>query len=112
MSLQSDPPSLPGGGGTGCLGAALIYIPVTLLLSVPFLMGECIPRDAPNVAICDAQKRADLLVYTGLFLLNPFVASLLVRWKTWRAGSLYLLAASLMPFLVVLAMNLSRAPWY
>jgi hypothetical protein len=65
-------------------------------------MGECLPRSDPQIYLCDAQKHREILIYATVFLANLVAAGLIARRRNARVGVIYLLAASLLPFLVTL----------
>lgn len=86
----------------------LFYIGAGLLLSIPVVMGECLPRDDPMIALCDADKKREFATYLAVFLGNFVVAA----WFGWRRSTrhalLYLAAASALPLLFVIAINLAE----
>ena len=90
------------------VGAVLVYLFLGgFVLFIPFAMGECLPRDTPATAICDAEKRTDVGVYLSAFFINLIAASVLTI-RSLSLGTRYLLITSVVPFLIVLGMTLLR----
>jgi hypothetical protein len=91
-------------------GVAILYTGIGLILAIPFLMGECLPRDLPGTAACDAAKRRDLAIYVLAFLTAPAGAAAISRRKSARLGMAFLLAASILPFILVIGTNAVLGP--
>ncbi len=83
-------------------GAAILYVAIAFILAIPILMGECLPRDLPQTAVCDAAKRRDALMYSAAFVAAPAMAAAIARYKSVRLGMAFLLAASVLPFVLVI----------
>ena len=66
----------------GCLTTVLLWIFIGLPLLIVNGMSECLPRDAPTTAACDADKQADVLFWLiGFPLLCAFAG-----WLVYRTG--------------------------
>jgi len=87
----------------------LFYVVICVILSIPIVMGECLPRSDPRIAMCDVEKRRDFFVYLGVFLANFGVVICLWRKQSADRALLYLAASSILPLAVVIAMNLAES---
>jgi len=92
------------------MGAAVLYAAICVLLFIPVLMGECLPRDLPETALCDAAKQREVIIYLVTFLAAPVAAAAIGRFKSARLGVAFLLAASILPFILCVAANAVLGP--
>ena len=70
-----------GHRAAGCAAAFAIWLGIGLPMLFVSVMGECLPRNAPTMAACDAQKKIEVLFW---LIASPIVASLL-GWLVARA---------------------------
>jgi formate hydrogenlyase subunit 3/multisubunit Na+/H+ antiporter MnhD subunit len=85
-----------------CLALA-ICIAVAFILMTPLLLGECLGVEASR-AICMEEKRLDLLIYIGLFVVF-LLAAIYEHRRDGRLVFLFLVLLSLAPMAGVFVFN-------